>query len=153
MSLLEGEKNQLSSYHILEVSVEAVAVSKDVDNKYMEEEENILNDVASQGKRSRELTEKGRSLKLSTLNNTRRKMNSRLVRQSGTIEDLMYSSKNYMTVEEALAQFDYIFKQLLLVHQEYHSLLEDDEKLADEKWFEEVDVDECVFTNRKYTIG
>ena len=70
-------------------------------------------------------------MKLSTLSNTRRKMNSRLVRQSGTIEDLMYSSKNYMTVEEALAQFDYIFKQLLLVHQEYHSLLEDDEKLAD----------------------
>ena len=49
-----------------------------------------------------------------------------------------------MTVEEALAQFDYIFKQLLLVHQEYHSLLEDDEKLADEEWFEEVD--ERVFT-------
>ena len=48
-----------------------------------------------------------------------------------------------MTVEEALAQFDYIFKQLLLVHQEYHSLLED-EKLADEEWCEEVD--ECVFT-------
>ena len=56
----------------------------------------------------------------------------------------MYSSKNYMTVEEALVQFSYIFKQLLLVHQEYHSLLEDDEKLADEEWFEEVD--ERVFT-------
>ena len=58
----------------------------------------------------------------------------------------MYSSKNYVAVEEALAQFDYIFKQLLLVHQEFHSLLEDDEKLADEEWFEEVD--ECVFTFR-----
>ena len=30
------------------------------------------------------------------------------------------------------------------MHQEYHSLLEDDEKLADEEWFEEVD--ERVFT-------
>ena len=49
----------------------------------------------------------------------------------------MYSSKIYVTVEEALAQFDYIFEQLLLVHQEYHSLLEDDEKLADEESFEE----------------
>ena len=120
MSLHEGEENQQSSYHVLEVPLEAVAVGKDVDNK-MEEEEKIVGDVASQGKRSRKLTEKGRSLKLSTLSNTRRKMNSRLVRQSVTIEDLMYSSKNYMTVEEALAQFDYIFKQLLLVHQEYHS--------------------------------
>ena len=51
----------------------------------------------------------------------------------------MYSSKNYVTVEETLAQFIYIFKQLLLLHQEYHSLLEDDEKLADEERFEEVD--------------
>ena len=52
-----------------------------------------------------------------------------------------------MTDEVALAQFDYIFKQLLLVHQEYHSLLENDEKLADEEWFEEVD--ECMFTKHK----
>ena len=44
-----------------------------------------------------------------------------------------------MTAEEALAKLDYIFKQLLLVHQEYYSLLEDDEKLAAEEWFEEVD--------------
>ena len=56
----------------------------------------------------------------------------------------MYSAKNYVTVEEELAQIDYIFKQLLLVYQEYHSPLEDDEKLADEEWFEEVD--ERVFT-------
>ena len=144
MSLHEGEENQPSSYYMLEVPLKEVAAGKDVDDKYMEEGEKILDNVASQGKRSRKLTEKGRSLKLSTLSNTRRKMDSRLVRQSGAIEDLMYSSKNYVTVEEALAQFDYIFKQLLLVHQEYYSLLEDDEKLADEEWFEEVD--ECVFT-------
>ena len=144
MFLHEGEENQLSRYHMLEVPLEAVSVGKDVDNKYMEEGEKILDDVPSQGKISRKLTEKGWSLKLSTLSNTRRKMNSRLIRQSGTIEDLMYSSKNYVTVDKALVQFDYIFKQLLLVNQEYHSLLEDDEKLADEEWFEKVD--ERVFT-------
>ena len=149
MSLHEGEENQPPGYHMLELLLEAVAVSKDVDNK-MEEEEKIVGDVASQGKRSRKLTEKGRSLKLSTLSNTRRNMNSRLVRQSETIEDLMYSSKNYVTVEEALAQFGYIFKQLLLVHQEYHSLLEDDEKLADEEWFEEVDERLFTFKHKVY---
>ena len=145
-SLHEGEANQPSSYHMLEVplTLKTFAVGSDVDNKYMEEEEKIVGDVASQDKRSRKLTEKGRSLKLSTLSNTRRKMNSRLVRQSGPIEDLMYSSKNYVTLEEALARFDYIFKQLLLVYQEYHSVLRDDEKLADERWFEEVD--ERIFT-------
>ena len=51
--------------------------------------------------------------------------------------------KEFCDNEEELAQFDYILKQLLLVQQEYHPLLEDDEKLADEEWFE---VDECVFT-------
>ena len=144
MSLQEGKENQPSSYHMLEVPLEVVAVDENVDNNYIGEEEKILGDAASHQKRSKKLTEKDRSLKLSTLSSTRRKMNSRLVRQSGTMEDLMYLSKNYVTVEEALAQFDYIFKQYVLVHQEYHSLLEDDEKLADEEWFEEVD--ERVFT-------
>ena len=151
MSLHEGEENQPSSYHMLEVPLEAVAVGKDVDNKYIEEEvEKILGDIASNQKRSRKLTEKGRSLKLSTLSSTRGKINSRLVRPSGTIKDLMYSSKSYVTVEEALAQFDYIFKQLLLVHQEYHSLLEDETKLADEEWFEEVDEHVFTFKHKVY---
>ena len=150
MSLHEGEENQPSSYHILEVPLNTVAVGSDVGNKYMEEEEKIIDDVASQDKGSRKLTEKGRSVKLSTLSNTRRKVNSRLVQQSGPIEDLMYSSKNYVTLEEALARFDYIFKQLLLVYQEYHSLLEDDEKLADEGWFEEVDERVSTFKHKVY---
>ena len=72
MSLREGEEN-----HMLEVPLEAVAVGKDVDNTYTEEEEKIVGDVASKDKRSRKLTEKGRSLKLSPLSNTRRNMNSR----------------------------------------------------------------------------
>ena len=79
MSVRQDEENQPSSYSMLKVPLEAVAVGKDVDNTHMEEEEKILGDVASQGKRSRKLTGKGRSLKLSTLSNTKRKMNSRLV--------------------------------------------------------------------------
>ena len=87
---------------MFEVPLEAASVSKDVDNKDIEEEEKIVGDVASHIKKSKKLTEKGRNLKLSTLSSTRRKMISRLVRQSGTIQDLMYSSKSYVTVEEAL---------------------------------------------------
>ena len=45
-------------------------------------------------KRSRKLTEKGLCLKKSTLHNRRKKMNSRLLRQAGAIEDLMYTYKN-----------------------------------------------------------
>ena len=51
----------------------------------------------------------------------------------------MYSSKNMLTVEEEIAQIDCIFKQLLLVHQEYYSL-----NPTDEEWFAEVE--ERVFT-------
>ena len=34
------------------------------------------------------------------------------------------------------------------MHQEYHSLLEDDEKLADEDWSEEVDEHVCTFKHK-----
>ena len=47
MPLYEGEENQPSSCHMLEVSLEAVAVGKDVNNR-IEEEEKIVGDVASQ---------------------------------------------------------------------------------------------------------
>ena len=47
----------------------------------------------------------------------------------------MYSSENYLTLEETLAQFYFVLKQLLVVHQEFNSLLVDYEKLACEEWF------------------
>ena len=80
------------------------------------------------GKRRKKLTEKGVSFKLSTLLSKRNRMESSLLSQSSTIQDLMYSAKNMVRVQEEIAQFDYIFKQLLLVHQEYHSLLDEGEK-------------------------
>ena len=36
----------------------------------------------------------------------RNRMNSRLSRQSSTIQDLMYSAKNMVTFEEEMAQID-----------------------------------------------
>ena len=89
------------------------------------------------------MTEKGLCLK-SILHNKRKKMNSRLLRQAGAIKDLMYTYKNTVTVSEEIAQYDYIFKQLLLVHEEYHSSLDDPDKCNDYEWFE--DVEERVFT-------
>ena len=56
----------------------------------------------------------------------------------------MYSAKNMATVEEEIPQVNYIFKQLLLVHQEYHSLLDKEEEPTDKEWFEVVD--QSVFT-------
>ena len=58
----------------------------------------------------------------------RNRTNSRLSRQSSAMQDLMYSAKNMLTVEEEIAQIDCIFKQLLLVDQEYYSLNPTDEE-------------------------
>ena len=103
--------------------------------------------LEDQGKRRKKLTEKVVSFKLSTLLSKRNRMNSRLLRQLSAFQDLMYSTKNMVTVEEEIAQFDYIFEQLLLVHQESYSLQDEEEKPTDEEWFEEVD--ESVFTFKR----
>ena len=89
-----------------------------------DEKEGTLLDL---GKRRKNLTEKRVSFKLSTLLSKRNRMKSSLLSHSFTIQD-MYSAKNMVTVQEEIAQFDYIFKQLFLVHQEYHSLLDEGEK-------------------------
>ena len=106
-----------------------------------DEKEGILLDL---GKRRNKLTEKGVNFKLSTLLSKRNRINSKLLRQPSAIQDLMYSAKKMVTVEEEIAQFDYIFKQVLLAHQEYHSLLDEEKKPSYEEWFEQVD--ERVFT-------
>ena len=106
-----------------------------------DEKEGILLDL---GKRRNKLTEKGVNFKLSTLLSKRNRINSKLLRQPSAIQDLMYSAKKMVTVEKEIAQFDCIFKQVLLVNQEYHSLLDEQEKPTYEEWFEEVD--ERVFT-------
>ena len=93
--------------------------------------------------RRQELIEKGLKFKKSTLLDKRRKLNSWLLRLSGAVEDLMYSSKNQVAVQEEMAQFNFVFKELQQVHQEYQSLLSEVEKLDGEDWFEEVD--EMVF--------
>jgi len=102
-------------------------------------------------KRSRKLTEKGYDLKMSTLDDKRKKMNSRLIRQAVAIEDLMYSSSNIITVKEELSQFDYIFKQLVAVQEEHRILKEERERFVDDIWFEEVD--ERVFAFKHKVIN
>ena len=59
--------------------------------------------------RSRKLKKKGLFLKKSTLYNNRN-INSRLLRQASATEDLIYTYQNMVTVEEEIAQYDYIFK-------------------------------------------
>ena len=62
-----------------------------------------------------------------------RQDNSRESRQSSGIDDMMYSSKNWVPVEEELSQFDHTFKQLYFVHKEYHNLFNCSEKINDDE--------------------
>ena len=131
MSLRQDEEYHIINHPMVEVPLESdqagfeVAVGKDGDgmengDTRKDAKERTLLDL---GKRRKKLTEKGASFKLSTLLIKRIRMNSRL--------NLMYSAKTMVTIEEEIPQFDYIFKQLLLVHQEYHPLLDKEEKPND----------------------
>ena len=99
-------------------------------------------------KRCLRLTDKSHSLNLPILYKKKVKMNSRLIRQSGAIDNLMYSSKNIATVKEELGQVDYVFKQLVRVYEEYHSMSEEENKLESEEWFEKVDERAFSFNHR-----
>ena len=64
---------------------------------------------------SRKMTEKGCQLKKSKLLEGISRISKRMFRKSGAIIDLLYSTKNSVTVKEELAQFDDLFKQLMKV--------------------------------------
>ena len=73
--------------------------------------------------RSRNLTEKGLAYKRETLTERRRKINGRLIRKYRAFEDLLFSSKNIIAVEEEMKQFIDLFKMLLDVHQEFNQFV------------------------------
>ena len=117
MSLHEDEENQHGMKTIL-VEAEDFAPANRIDPANNTDGLNLDRAVRqdhSRKKRSRKLTEKGLCLKKSTLYNESKKMNSMLLTLASAIEDLMYAYRNMVTVEEENAQYDYIFKQLLLV--------------------------------------
>ena len=83
--------------------------------------------------------------KKETLRERRRKINGRLIRKYSTIEDLLFSSKNVIAVEEEMKQFNDLFMMLLDAHQEYNQLLGDDERDRDDDWFDDADTQVCSF--------
>ena len=91
-------------------------------------EQSAWEDVMRQGNigratRSRNLTEKGLAYKRETLTERRRKINGRLIRKYRAFEDLLFSSKNIIAVEEEMKQFIDLFKMLLDVHQEFNQFV------------------------------
>ena len=105
------------------------------------------NAVAKQDRvvHSRKMTEKGCQFKILILLEDVSRINKRTIKKSGAMNSLLYSTKNSVTVEEELAQFDDLFKLLMKVHNKYLSIeLNMNEKEKQNNWFDEVD--ERVFS-------
>ena len=99
-------------------------------------------------KRDRKLTAKGLEYQLSLLHEKKRRLEARLARKAAAIEDLLYSSKNFIIVKEELAQYDDIFKLIIKNHEEHCKILKPEEQSNEEKHFE--DVDQRVFIFKQF---
>ena len=73
---------------------------------------------------------------MSTLENKRAKLVSRLLRKSREIDDLMYSYQNSITVKEELAELNDMFKMLVGIHEEFEQI---DKEYTDNIWFDDID--------------
>ena len=87
-----------------------------------QESQDYHGDQQIQEKRQPKLTEKGRKYRLSTLENERAKLVSRLLRKSSEIDDLVYSYQNGITVKEELAQLNDMFKMFVDIHDEFEQI-------------------------------
>ena len=63
--------------------------------------------------RTRKYTEKGFSYKISLLEERRNWLTKRILTQSGKINEILNSYKNYITVKEEMMQFDDKFEMLV----------------------------------------
>ena len=73
------------------------------------------------------LTSKGLEYQLSLLHEEKRRLEARLGRKATAIEDLLYSSKNFIAVKEELTQYDDIFKLIIENHEEHCKILKPEE--------------------------
>ena len=102
----------------------------------------------TRSRRPRNLTENGTTYKLQTLKEKRKKINGRLIRKYNTVEDLLFSSRNAVIIEEELGHFNDLFKMLVSVHEECNGLLREDEKQHDDEWFDEIDTQAFSFKRK-----
>ena len=89
-------------------------------------------------KKSRNLTPKRFAHKCNILWERRSRINGRLIRKYATIEDLLFSTRNVIAVQEEMGQFNDLFQMLLSAHEEYNSLLEDEARVKEDGWFDEI---------------
>ena len=84
------------------------------------------------------------------LKTTTEKINAKLLRKSGMVDDMLYSLTNASAVAEDMEQFNNMVKLLRAANDKYQHLLTEDELLADSQWFEEQD--ERIFSFKQKII-
>ena len=100
------------------------------------------------GQRTRKLTEKGMEYQASLMKEKVEKMTARLTRKYSAVEDLLYSSKNMLAVEEEMQQFNDLLKLLISLHGEYNGMLEGEVQMKNEEWFDRIDEEAFNFKRR-----
>ena len=88
-----------------------------------------------------------RQYKLPQIKDKRQRLYSRLLRKIGAIEDLFYSYKIKVAVEEELAQFNDILKLVVAAHEECKQYMEEEEISNSDEWLDEVD--EMIFNFKR----
>ena len=99
------------------------------------------------GQRTKKMTKKGLEYQISLMKEERQKIYSRLLRKCGVVEDLLYSSRNMIAVEEEMSQLNDMFKLLISLHREYGVMLSEKEQKENDDSFDLVD--EEVFTFKR----
>ena len=99
------------------------------------------------GQRSRKRTSKGLEYKISLLKEQREKTYSRFAGKCNAAEDLLYSSKNKVAVEEEMLQINDLTKLLVSLHDECNKLLGEEDQAESEEWLDIVD--EQIFSFKR----
>ena len=95
-------------------------------------------EVSGVSTRRRKLTEKATLLK-----ERREKINGGMMRKCSIIEDLLFSYKNRIAVEEEMAHLNELL-MLLSIHEEYIQVLDDDERADEDEWFDDLNNTVCT---------
>ena len=99
------------------------------------------------GKRKSKPTECWLASQTSQLEERRRKLQSRLLRKSSEVDELLYSVRNNEAVREQMLQIDGVFKMFIEVHRKYNFLLPLEMQEQNEDWFDDID-EKMPFKNK-----
>ena len=70
-----------------------------------------------------------------------------MILKYATIGDQFFSTRNVVAVQEEIGQFNDSFKMLLSAHEEYNEILDNEARLKEDEWFDEIDNQVISFKN------